>query len=81
MRSIISSSLIQRLGATISRGSDMQRRVNKPGFFAFLSEIYRIVSQRQIRDESTDTSRIGGDVRPIHIPPTEQQTPGGKKCC
>jgi len=71
----------ERNGLSFIETSALDSTNVETAFHNILTEIYRIVSQKQIRDESSDKSRIGGDVRPIHIPPTEQQTSGGKKCC
>lgn len=50
-------------------------------FQQILTEIYRIVSQKQIRsDGGDDSSPTSDSIRPIHIPPTEIND-RKKPCC
>jgi len=51
-------------------------------FQQILTEIYRIVSQKQIRNESgDDPSPSPENIRPITIPPTDNSDRNKKQCC
>jgi len=51
-------------------------------FQQILTEIYRIVSQKQIRNESgDDPSPSAENIRPISIPPTDNSDRNKKPCC
>jgi len=49
-------------------------------FHNILTEIYRIVSQKQISDGGGDMERPGGS-QTINLQPTQTDKPDGKKCC
>lgn len=47
-----------------------------------LSEIYRIISQKQIRNDADNDPSPGGDnIKPISIPPTDSPDMRKKPCC
>ena len=51
-------------------------------FFCFFStEIYKIVSQKIIRDGGNGEDSPSSDVKPITIPPTTDTEPRKKNCC
>jgi len=53
----------------------------EPAFQNILTEIYRIVSQKQIRDNPDDDSRNAGDgVRTISVEPTDNVEARRKNC-
>lgn len=48
----------------------------------FFSEIYRIISQKSIRNDADNDPSPGGDnIKPISIPPTDSQDKGKRPCC
>jgi len=51
-------------------------------FQQILTEIYRIVSQKQIRNDGGDDPSPSGDsIRPVIIPPTDPGNSSKKQCC
>jgi len=44
------------------------------------TEIYRIVSQKQIPD-SPDEDTPSGNMKPIHVEPTDESSAAKKACC
>ncbi|KAG1653832.1 Ras-related protein Rab-11B [Nymphon striatum] len=50
-------------------------------FHNILTEIYRIVSQKQIRDSPDDEHSPSDNVKPITIPPTDNTDLRKKNCC
>lgn len=51
-------------------------------FQQILTEIYRIVSQKQIRNDNGDESSPSADnIRPITIPPTDSSERKKNSCC
>ncbi|GIX78657.1 ras-related protein Rab-11B [Caerostris extrusa] len=51
-------------------------------FQQILTEIYRIISQKQIRNDADNDPSPGGDnIKPISIPPTDSPDMRKKPCC
>lgn len=50
-------------------------------FFFFFSEIYKIVSQKQIRESPDDDNSISANVQTITVAPTDNSAVGKKQCC
>jgi GTPase SAR1 family protein len=50
-------------------------------FKQILTEIYKIVSQKNIRDGGNGEDSPSSDVKPITIPPTTDSEPRKMKCC
>lgn len=49
--------------------------------FVFFPEIYKIVSQKQIRDSPDDDNSPSNNVQTIHVAPTDNAAPRQQKCC
>lgn len=47
----------------------------------FVAEIYKIVSQKQIRDSPDDDNSPSGNVQTISVAPTVNSNAGKKQCC
>lgn len=50
-------------------------------FQNILTEIYKIVSQKQIRDSPDDDNSPSNNVQTIHVAPTDNNAPKQQKCC
>lgn len=50
-------------------------------FQNILTEIYKIVSQKQIRDSPDDDNSPSNNVQTIHVAPTDNAAPRQQKCC
>ena len=47
----------------------------------YFVEIYKIVSQKQIRDSPDDDNSPSNNVQTIHVAPTDNTAPRQQKCC
>lgn len=50
-------------------------------FFLYFAEIYKIVSQKQIRDNPEDDNSPSNNVQTITVAPTDTNVSSKKSCC
>nr|CAD7461135.1 unnamed protein product [Timema tahoe] len=67
-------------GLPMMERSGLESRLGVPLPFHENAEIYRIVSQKQIPD-SPDEDTPSGNMKPIHVEPTDESSSAKKACC
>lgn len=82
LTSILSFRFAERNSLSFIETSALDSTNVEAAFQQILTEIYRIVSQKQIRNDNGDESSPSADnIRPITIPPTDNAERKKNNCC
>ncbi|XP_049770944.1 ras-related protein Rab-11A isoform X3 [Schistocerca cancellata] len=73
----------ERNGLSFIETSALDSTNVETAFQNILTEIYRIVSQKQIPDSPDEDNTPSGNMKPIHVEPTDESSAAGAKraCC